>query len=136
MKSGSQAVEYPDSALTDNVIGAAIKVHSRLGPGFLESAYEEALCIELDKAGISYERQKTVNVLYDGRIIAEHRLDLFVEGRVVVELKAIQEVAPIHFSVVRSYMKATGVQTGLLLNFYAMPLMIKRVGPDRFSDQQ
>lgn len=127
------ADDYPDSALTDGIIKAAIAVHSRLGPGFLESVYEEALCIELQKAGIPFERQKNVEILYDGHIIAAHRLDLFVDGRVVVELKAIQEVAPIHYTVVRSYLKATGTQTGLLLNFFSMPLMIKRVGLDRFS---
>ncbi|MGD9781508.1 MAG: GxxExxY protein [Kiritimatiellia bacterium] len=128
------ADEYPDSALTEGIIKAAITVHSRLGPGFLESAYEEALCIELRKAGIPFERQKAVDILYDGHKIAEHRLDMFVAGRVVVELKAILEVAPIHYTVVRSYLKATGTQTGLLFNFFSMPLMIKRVGPDRFSD--
>jgi GxxExxY protein len=126
--------EYPDADLTEKIIKAAITVHRRLGPGFLESAYEEALCIELQRAGIAFERQKAVAVLYDGQKIAEHRLDLFVAGRVVVELKAIQEVAPIHYAVVRSYLKATGTATGLLLNFFSMPLMIKRVGPDRFSD--
>ena len=128
------ANEFPDSELTDQILKAAIAVHTCLGPGFLESAYEEALCIELQKAGIPFERQKTVEILYKGHKIAEHRLDLFVAGRVVVELKAIQEVAPIHYTVVRSYLKATGTQTGLLLNFFSMPLMIKRVGPDRFSD--
>jgi GxxExxY protein len=127
------ADDYPDSELTDRIIGAAIAVHSRLGPGFLESAYEEALCIQLRKAGVSFERQKAIDILYDGQKIAEHRLDLFVEKRVVVELKAVQEILPIHFTVVRSYMKATGVQTGLLINFFSMPLTIKRVGPDRFS---
>jgi GxxExxY protein len=128
------ANEYPDSVLTDGIIKAAITVHSRLGPGFLESTYESALCIELHKAGIPFERQKTVDLLYDGQKIGEHRLDLFVAGRVVVELKAIQDVAPIHYCVVRSYLKATQTKTGLLLNYYSMPLMIKRVGPDRFSD--
>lgn len=125
--------QYPDSDLTEAIIKAAIAVHSRLGPGFLESAYEEALCIELQKAGIPFERQMIVDVLYDGHKIAEHRLDLLVGGRVVVELKAIQEVAPIHYTVVRSYLKATRTKTGLLLNFFSMPLMIKRIGPDRFS---
>ena len=125
--------EYPDADLTDKIIKAAITVHSCLGPGFLESAYEKALCIELNKAGIPFESQKTVDILYDGQKIAEHRLDLFVAGRVVVELKAIQDVAPIHYTVIRSYLKATRSETGLLLNFFSMPLMIKRVGLDRFS---
>lgn len=126
--------EYPDSDLTEQIIKAAIAVHTKLGPGYLESTYEEALCIELRKAGVPFERQKTVDILYEGRKIAEHRLDLFVAGRVVVELKAIQDVAPIHYTVVRSYLKATGTATGLLLNFFSMPLMIKRIGPDRFAE--
>lgn len=127
-------IEYPDSDLTEQVIRAAIAVHAQLGPGYLESTYESALCIELQKAGISFERQKTVDILYDGHKIAEHRLDLFVAGRVVVELKAIQDVLPIHYTVVRSYLKATGAKTGLLFNFFSMPLMIKRIGPDRFAE--
>ena len=118
----------PDRELSASVISAAIQVHKTLGPGFLESLYEEALCIELTSRHIPFERQKSIRLTYQGKPIGEHRLDLLVDGRLVVELKAIKDLESIHFSVVRSYMKAVGVESGLLLNFAAMPLTVKRVG--------
>lgn len=120
--------ELPDKELTAAIIEAAIQVHKTLGPGFLESFYEEALCIELEIRCLSFERQKVIHVEYAGRPIGEHRLDLLIAERVVVELKAINSLEPIHFSIVRSYMKATNVESGLLLNFATMPLTVKRVG--------
>ncbi len=121
-------IALPDKDLTAEIINAAIAVHKALGPGFLESIYEEALCIELTSRNIPYERQKTIRLTYQEKPIGEHRLDLLVAGRVVVELKAIKALEPIHFAVVRSYMKAVQLDSGLLLNFAAMPLTIKRVG--------
>lgn len=106
--------------------------HLELGPGFLESIYEEALCMELDWLQIPYERQKSIAISYRGKTVGEHRLDLFVARSVVVELKAIKALENIHFATVRSYMKATQVESGLLLNFATMPLTIKRVGRERF----
>ncbi len=94
----------------------------------MESIYEEALCLELEANNISFERQKTVEVRYHDKVIGIHRLDLLVDSKVVLELKAIKEFEPIHFSIVRSYVKATGLETGLLLNFHSVPLAIKRVG--------
>src|SRR5579863_4385312 len=102
-----------------------------LGPGFLESVYEAALCIELDLLGISYERQKRVPLLYRGRPVGEHRLDLLVDGVLVVELKAVKALEDIFFATIRSYMKALAVEDGLLLNFATMPLTVKRVGRER-----
>jgi GxxExxY protein len=113
---------------TGALIQAAIAVHKALGPGFLESFYEEAFCIELACRRIPYERQKPVRLLYRGQPIGEHRLDLLVASRIVIELKAIRELEPVHFAIVRSYMKATGSFVGLLFNFATMPLTIKRVG--------
>jgi GxxExxY protein len=121
-------IELPDKDLTAGIISAAIAVHRILGPGFLESLYEEALCIELARRNIPFERQKSIRLMYASQPIGEHRLDLLVAERVVVELKAIKALEPVHFSVVRSYMKATNVDSGLLLNFAAMPLTVKRVG--------
>jgi GxxExxY protein len=121
-------IELPDKDLTAGIISAAIAVHRILGPGFLESLYEEALCIELARRNIPFERQKGIRLMYERQPIGEHRLDLLVAERVVVELKAIKGLEPVHFSVVRSYMKATHVDSGLLLNFAAMPLTVKRVG--------
>jgi GxxExxY protein len=114
--------------LTSDIIAAAIAVHRELGPDFLESIYEEALCVELNLLGIFYERQKPIEILYCNKKIGEHRLDLFVDNSVVVELKAIRALEDIHFSTVRSYMKACKVESGSLLNFATMPLTIKRAG--------
>jgi GxxExxY protein len=120
--------ELADKELTGRIIAAAIAVHRALGPGFLESVYEEAMCIELRANGIPYQRQKSVEILYREEPVGEHRLDLFVAGRVVVELKAVKALEDIFFATVRSYMKAVGTDSGLLLNFATMPLTIKRVG--------
>jgi len=114
--------------LTERVIGAAIAVHTELGPGFLESVYEEALAVEFAERGIRYERQKPLAILYHEHHVGEHRLDFLVEGSLVVELKATQALEGIHFAIVRSYLKAAGVNDGLLLNFASAPLTIKRVG--------
>ena len=115
---------------TGRIIAAAIKVHKALGPGFLEVIYEEALAIEFAAMGIKYERQKTVPIVYRDRQVGEHRLDFLVEKLVVVELKAVIALEKIFFAVVRSYLKATNLECGLLFNFAAMPLTIKRIGPE------
>lgn len=99
------------------VIGAAIGGHRQLGPGYLESIYEEALCLELADAGIPFGRQKEIGVDYKGRTVGKHRLDLMVGGRLVVELKCVEELAAIHKAQVISYLKATRLALGLLLNF-------------------
>ncbi len=117
-----------DEDLSQEIIGAAIEVHRSLGPGFLESLYEGALCIELDNLGIPYERQKTLEIRYRNHKIGEHRLDLLIASKLVVELKAVKEIEPIHFTIVRSYVKASNATSGIILNFSTMPLTIKRVG--------
>ena len=121
-------MELEDKDLSSEVIKAAIKVHKNLGPGFVEAFYEEALCIELSNAEIPYERQKSTVISYCGNAIGEHRLDLLIDRKLVVELKAVAQLDPIHFSILRSYLKATGLNSGLLLNFNSMPLLVKRVG--------
>ena len=113
--------------LTERIIQAAIAVHRQLGPGFLESVYEAALTIELRKHGLRFERQRRLPILYDGVEIGFHRLDLLVEDTIVVELKAVKRIEDIHFAVVRSYLKAADRTHGLLLNFAAPKLLIKRV---------
>jgi GxxExxY protein len=113
--------------LTSRIIACAIEVHKALGPGFLESVYEMALAIELQHKGLNVERQKTLSLTYRDLPIGEHRLDLLVEGKIVVELKAISALEDIHFAIVRSYLKASELEHGLLLNFATMPLTIKRV---------
>jgi len=122
--------------LTGRIIGAAIAVHKELGPGFLESIYESALCVEFDAQGISYERQKVISIMYRDKVVGEHRLDVLVAGTVVVELKAIHALEDIHFSIVRSYLKALKLECGLILNFATMPLTIKRVGREFAQEQK
>lgn len=109
--------KYPHSDITEKVIGCAIKVHRALQAGFVESIYEKALCCEFDKSGVRYECQKVVPVLYDGKVVGEHRIDIFVEEVVVLELKSASELTDQHVSQLMSTMKAAGAKVGLLLNF-------------------
>jgi GxxExxY protein len=108
-----------DKDLTRRIIGAAIEVHRQLGPGLLESAYEECLCKELTLRGVSYERQKAIPVVYKGvKLECGYRIDLLVENRVVVELKAIEQIASIHEAIVLTYLKLSNNKVGLLINFH------------------
>ncbi len=117
----------PHAALTSEIIGAAIEVHRRLGPGFIESIYENALVIELRRRGLKVEEQVEVPVEYRGIEVGRHRLDLLVEGATVIELKAIKNLDNVHFAVVKSYLRAIGKEHGLLLNFAKTTLEAKRV---------
>ena len=114
------ALHEPDcetDELAHAVIGAAIEIHRHLGPGFLESVYEESLCVELRLRKIPFERQLPVKVEYKAAYVGEGRLDLLVGGRLIVELKAMRQVAPIHKATVVSYLKATDKNLALLINF-------------------
>ena len=113
--------------LTGNIIAAAIEVHRRLGPGFIESVYENALVIELKKRGLRVDQQKEIVITYDGFEVGKHRLDLLVENTIVVELKAVRNLEDIYFAIVKSYLRATGKEHGLLLNFSKTTLEVKRV---------
>jgi GxxExxY protein len=121
-------MELQNKHLTDRIIAAAIRVHKELGPGFLEAMYEEALAIELAAGGLAFERQKLLPVFYREHLIGEHRLDFLVDGKVIVELKAISALEDIHFAIVRSYLKAANMDDALLLNFATARLTVKRVG--------
>lgn len=100
------------------ILGCAVKIHKSLGPGLLESAYEACLAHEFDNSGLSYKRQVTLPVFYDGqRIDAGYRLDLLVADRVVIEVKAIEALAEIHKAQLLSYLKLGGYRLGYLLNF-------------------
>jgi GxxExxY protein len=109
--------------LTEQIIGAAIEVHRTLGPGLLESVYEEALCWEFEIRGIPFERQVEVEVLYKNRIISGQRVDLLVDKEVIVELKSVASVAEYATAQVLSYLKATGLKRALLINFGASRLI-------------
>ncbi len=112
---------------SNRVIGAAVAVHSALGPGFVEGVYQAALEMELSDRGVQCSREVRVPIRYRGREVGLHRLDLIVEGRVVVELKSVSLILDTHLAQLRSYLKASGLRVGLLLNFNAAVLVIKRV---------
>jgi len=104
--------------LTERIIGVCIDVHRELGPGLLESVYEECLCLALTEAGIGYVRQGVVPVMFRGRKIDQgFRFDLFIEQQVIVEVKAIEQIMSIHKSQVLTYLKLTAAPLGLLVNF-------------------
>ena len=108
----------PDNDITRAIIGSAIEVHKRLGPGLLESAYEECLLHELRLRNLSVEPQKGLPVIYkEVKLDCGYRLDLLVEGRVVVELKSVENLAPIHQAIILTYLRLSGQKIGLLINF-------------------
>ena len=109
--------EYPEKELTGRIIGCAIAVHRELGPGFLEAIYERAMAHELAKAGLKFSTQYVVKVFYDGVEVGEHRVDILVEGKVVVERKSVETVTDKHLAQVISTRKAVGAKVGLLINF-------------------
>jgi GxxExxY protein len=104
--------------ITEAVIGAAMAVHRELGPGLLESAYEACLAFELAERGLSVERQKALPIRYRGvNVDCGYRIDLLVEGKVIIELKAVERLEPIHEAQLLSYLKLSGCKVGLLINF-------------------
>jgi len=109
------------------VIGAAQKVHGALGPGFPESVYHKAMCLELAKSKTPFESQKAFEVAYEGVTCGEFRADIVVSGAVVAELKALTALNGDHMAQVLAYLKASGLEVGLLLNFGRQSLEIKRV---------
>ncbi len=107
-----------DNEITQQIIGAAIEVHRQLGPGLLESTYEECLCHELMIRRLNFERQKPIPLVYkDAKLDCGYRLDLLVEGRIVVELKSVDGLGPIHEAIILTYLKLSGHKLGLLINF-------------------
>jgi len=115
------------SELTRAVIGAAMEVHSNLGPGFLESVYEAAMAIEFNLRKIPYERQKAIPVVYKGEIAKDFFCDFLVDGKVLVELKALKAVTNVEEAQILNYLKATGLEVGLLINFGEKSLKYKRL---------
>ena len=115
--------------LTQKIIAAAIEVHRELGPGLLESIYEEALCHEFSLRGIRFERQVPVDVKYKGAVIKGQKLDLLIETEVVVELKTVSNLPDVAMAQTLSYLKATGLKRALLINFGELRLVdgVKRI---------
>ncbi len=119
----------PSDRLTREIIGAAIEVHKNLGPGLLESIYEEALCYELELRGLNCSRQVSIDVIYKDRVIKGQRIDLIVEGEVIIEIKSVSRLPDVAMAQVLSYLKATGLKRGLIINFGEKRLVdgVKRI---------
>lgn len=105
------------NALTDRVIACAIEVHRELGPGLLESVYERALCIEFSAARIEFKRQVGIPLYYKGELLSEHRPDLIVAERIIVEVKSVETLNPVHTAQLLTYLRVCRIRVGLILNF-------------------
>jgi|SRR5665213_3297506 len=116
-------------ALTEKIIGCAIEVHRHLGAGLLEHTYEAAMCLEMDRRRIAYDRQAVFAITYKGTPLGDHRVDLIVEKTVVVELKSVERFDPVFMAQVLTYLRCTGLRVGLLINFNGSVL---RTGVKRF----
>jgi len=103
--------------LTGAIIGCIIKVHKTLGPGYAESVYRSALVIELNRTGLTTESEKELTIQYEGQTIGHHTLDVVVDNQVVLELMTVESLAPVHYARMRSYLRAVGLEVGLLVNF-------------------
>ena len=110
-------MKYKDDILTDKIIQCIIRVHQVLGPGFLESIYRKALSIEFKKNSIKAENEKEIIVCYENEQVGIHRLDILAENSVIVELKTVDALTRAHYAQIRSYMKASDIKVGILVNF-------------------
>lgn len=113
--------------ITETIIGCAYTVANTLGNGYLEKVYENALVIELRKAGLEVKQQQPIPVMYEGEVVGDFYADLLVDGKVIVELKAAKTFEDVHMAQILNYLKATGLKTGLLLNFGTPKVQVKRV---------
>ena len=112
-----------EAGLSKRIIGLAIEVHQQLGPGLLESAYEECLCFELKCAGIAYTRQVPLPVVYkDIRLDCSYRMDVVISGEIVIEIKSLERLLPIHDAQLLTYLRLSGLRVGLLMNFNSVLL--------------
>ena len=119
--------DYPHREVTEKIIGAAFEVHREVGPGFLEKVYETALIQELKEGGVHAQGQAEITVSYEGQPIGSYYADIFVDGRVICEIKAVQTLAAAHEAQLLHYLKATATEVGLLLNFGADRVQVKRL---------
>jgi GxxExxY protein len=106
-----------NSITTERIIGCAIEVHKHLGPGLLESVYESALCVEFRANALPFKQQVGIPLFYKGELISEHRPDLIVDDEVIVEIKSVEQLAPIHVAQMLTYLRVTSLRVGLILNF-------------------
>jgi GxxExxY protein len=119
--------KYDFEELSGKIIGSAIEVHKTLGSGFIESVYHKAMKLELTDRNITFETEKHVKIFYKKTQIGEHRVDLVVNNEIVVELKAVNDISDSHEKQIISYLKATGLKVGLILNFSKSKVDIKRI---------
>lgn len=113
--------------LSEEVINCGFEVSNKLGTGFLESVYENALCVELEKQGICFHQQKQLKVIYKGLVVGNFIADIVVENKLLLELKTVSQLAQSHRAQVMNYLKATGLSVGLLLNFGTSRLGVQRI---------
>jgi GxxExxY protein len=118
MVNASEEKQYPHRDTTDKIIAAAIEVHRVLGPGFVEAVYQAALAHELQLRGVAFERERPIAIVYKSQAVGEHRLDFLVEGVVIVETKAVDEINDVNVAWVLSYLKAAKLTTALIINFH------------------
>jgi len=123
--------EYKYSDITEKIIGCAMKVHSRLGNGFQEVIYQRALAIELAEADMEFAREQEMEIFYKDQQIGTRRVDFFVEGRVLVELKALVQLEDVHLAQAINYLEAFDMEVGLLINFGAKSLQFKRLSNNK-----
>lgn len=119
--------KYPESELTGKIIGSCMEVHRILGNGFQEVIYQRALAIEMNRKQISYSREHEMQIFYKGEDIGTRRVDFFVEGKIMLELKAIIRLEDVHLAQAINYLEAYNMDIGLLINFGARSLEFKRV---------
>ena len=122
-----KGIKHEFENLSNEIISTAIEVQSILKSGFIESIYHNAMIKELTLRGIQFETEKTIEIFYKGEKVGEHRIDLIVNEEIIVELKCVKEISDAHISQVLSYLNATGIHTGLILNFSKSKIDIKRV---------
>ena len=125
--------KYKHSDVTEKIIGCAMKVHSTMGNGFQEVIYQRCLQIEMAKQGLSFEREKEMAIFYEGVSVGTRRVDFFVEGKVMVELKAVIQLEDVHPAQAINYLEAYGMEIGLLINFGARRLEFKRVHNNKIN---
>ena len=128
--------DYKYKEITEKIIGSSMKVHAALGNGFQEVIYQRALEIEMREAGLHFERELSMPVYYKGRQIGERRVDFFVEGKIMVELKAIIQLENVHLAQAKNYLEAYNMQVGLLINFGSISLQFKRLENPKFVEHK
>lgn len=119
-------MEYEYKEITEKIIKCCYKVYNKMGFGFLESVYEKCLFIELEKAGLKFENQKPINVLYDGKPVGQFVADIVIEDVIIVELKSVQQLAKVHEAQLVNYLVTTDKPVGLLINFGEEKVQVKR----------